>query len=155
MKAMSGNTENGAGNIACITLDDGLVGIPTARRFQLVVEQDSPFHWLQCVDEPAIALPVIDPLEFVKDYSFDLTTTDAERLTIKRPEEVVVLTTVTIEDNPKRVTTNLLGPIVFNRKTLQGKQIVLSSENYSTKHLLFEVAAETGQPRVAEKQRVA
>lgn len=154
MKATNGSIEHGAGNIACITLEDGLVGIPSARRFQLVVEQDSPFHWLQCVDEPALALPVIDPMEFVENYTFDLTTTDAERLTIQAPDEVVVLTTVTIEDNPKRVTTNLLGPIVFNRTTLQGKQIVLSSENYSTKHLLFE-AAQEDQQTSREKQRVA
>lgn len=154
MKATSGNTENGTGNIACITLEDGLIGIPSARRFNLVVEQDSPFHWLQCVDEPAIALPVIDPLEFVEDYTFDLTTGDAERLTIQTPDEVVVLTTVTIEDNPKRVTTNLLGPIVFNRTTLQGKQIVLSSENYSTKYILYEADGVAHQP-IREKHRVA
>jgi len=124
---------------SCIQLKDGLVGLPQAKRFCLLSHrEDSPFLWLQCLDEPALSLAVINPMDFFNDYEFDLQDADVEALGLTSAEDAVVLTTVTV-DEEGRVTTNLLGPIVVNRRTLAAKQVVLSSENYSPRHLLFQL----------------
>ncbi|BCW99322.1 MAG: flagellar assembly factor FliW [Armatimonadota bacterium] len=134
---------------SCIHLKDGLVGIPQAKRFCLLSHrEDSPFLWLQCLDEPALSLAVINPMDFFNDYEFDLQDADVEALELTSAEDAVVLTTVTV-DEERRVTTNLLGPIVVNRRTLAAKQVVLSSENYSPRHLLFQLKR---QPEDAAKE---
>ena len=142
---------------ACIHLEDGLVGFPEARRFCLVGRrEESPFHWLQSLDEPTLALAVISPMDFCEDYSFDLQESDAERLELQSAADAVVLTTVTVDHDNRCVTTNLLGPIIVNTRTLSARQVVLSNENFSTKHLLFELRTadtpveETGQEQAGE-----
>ncbi|MCC6484760.1 MAG: flagellar assembly protein FliW [Armatimonadetes bacterium] len=123
----------------CIRLSDGLVGIPHATRFVLIrPDQDSPFHWLQCLDDPSVSVAVISPTDFFTDYSFELQEADVERIGLSNVEDAVVLTTVTLDEQARRITTNLLGPIVVNAQTMAGKQVVLSNENYATKHVLFE-----------------
>jgi len=136
-----------------ITLEDGLVGIPHARSFCLLSHrEDSPFFWLQCVDEAALSLAVVNPMDFFSDYEFDLQDADVEALGLQESSDAVVLTTVTL-DGERRVTTNLLGPIIVNRRTLAGKQVVLSSENYSSKHMLFEMKTAAKKRRKAEVAR--
>lgn len=130
----------------CIVLEDGLVGLPGAVRFVLGKDcDDSPFHWLQCLDDPSLALAVVRPADFFIDYSFDLQDADIESLGIESADEAVVLTTITLDAKKQRVTTNLLGPIVINGRTLVGKQVVLSNDQYATKHVLFECS---GRPKV-------
>lgn len=138
---------------SCLVLEDGLVGIPHARRFCLISHrEESPFLWLQCLDEPAISLAVINPMEFCPGYSFDLQDADAERLGLESPEDAVILTTVSVDRASRRVTTNLLGPVIINRQSMTGRQVVLSSENYPAKHVLFELgsAGENGPHEAAE-----
>ncbi len=126
----------------CIHLSDGLVGIPHATHFVLIrQDQDSPFHWLQCLDDPDLSIVVISPTEFFTDYSFDLQQADVDRIGLVNVEDAVVLTTVTVDEEKRRITTNLLGPIVVNSQTLAGKQVVLSNENYATRHVLIERAS--------------
>lgn len=55
------------GEMACtdeqvITFPDGLAGRSTCTRFVIVDdEQTAPLQWLVSLDEPALALPVLDP----------------------------------------------------------------------------------------------
>jgi flagellar assembly factor FliW len=55
------------GEMACtdeqvITFPDGLAGRSACTRFVIVDDnQTSPLQWLVSVDEPALALPVLDP----------------------------------------------------------------------------------------------
>ena len=137
MKVVTRFGEIEIGEESCIT-QGGLVGMSKATRFCLVNHrEDSPFHWLQSLDEPAVSLAVINPMEFFSDYSFELQDADVEHLGLEDASDAVVITTVTLNEDSREVTTNLLGPIVLNKKTLSGKQVVLSSESYSTKHVLF------------------
>ena len=53
---------------------DGLPGFEHTRRYFLVPHktvggQASPFRWLQCVDEPALAFPVVNPWTVRPDYA--------------------------------------------------------------------------------------
>lgn len=116
---------------------DGMLGFEQCRRYVLLEDKpDTPLKWLQSVEEPGLAFIVVNPLDFVPDYNFELADDDAEMLDLSSPEQAVVLTTVTIDSNEEAVTTNLLGPIVINSATLAAKQVVLQDERYGTKHLI-------------------
>ena len=48
----------------------GIIGFPELTEFAMLHDEDAGLvsvHWLQSVQEPAFAMPVIDPL-LVKDY---------------------------------------------------------------------------------------
>ncbi len=120
-----------------LRMPDGMLGFEQCKEYVLLEDKpDTPLKWLQAVEDPAIAFIVVNPLDFVPDYSFELSDDDAEMLELRSPDQAVVLTTVTIDSNEAEVTTNLLGPIVINSATLAAKQVVLQDERYGTKHLI-------------------
>lgn len=120
-----------------VNMQNGMLGFEHCRRFVLIEDKPAtPLKWLQAVDDPGIAFIVVNPLEFVPDYNFDLTDEDAASLGLNTPEQAVVLTTVSVDAHDREVTTNLLGPIVINSSTLNAKQVVLQDDRYGTKYLI-------------------
>ncbi|TYO95527.1 flagellar assembly protein FliW [Desulfallas thermosapovorans] len=122
-----------------IAFPKGIPGFEQLRRFFILpVEGNENIRWLQAVDEPAVALLVIDPFVYFKGYSCDVPDHIAKELGIKEPAEALVLATVTVPPgNPAATTANLLAPIVINTRLHKGRQVILSGSPYTTKHRLF------------------
>jgi flagellar assembly factor FliW len=94
----------------------------------------SPFRWLQAVQEPDLAFVVTNPKFFGIHYEFPLSEEVADQLGITQAEDAQVLTIVNIpQDNPGKMTANLLGPLVVNLNNKIAMQIVLNDAEYSTK----------------------
>lgn len=123
-----------------ITFPGGIPGFEQLRRYFMFPVEGAPnIQWLQAVDEPAVALLVIDPFVYFKGYSCDVPDHIAKELGIKEPAEALVLATVTVPPgNPAATTANLLAPIVINTRLHKGRQVILTGSPYSTKHRLFQ-----------------
>lgn len=123
-----------------ITFPEGLVGLSRYKRFILIQHgEDTPFHWLQSVDEPSFALLVIDPWFFRPDYEVVLSDSEVERLQIQEETPKAVFATVTIPPGkPELMTANLLAPLVLNLATRCGRQVILDDERYQTRHPILE-----------------
>lgn len=111
---------------------DGIPGFPRSRRFVLVdmVEGadaggESAFQLLQSLDEPEVSIIVTVPWLFFPDYDFELSELEQTELGITAVEETVVFSPVTLDAEQQRIYLNLLGPIVINSSTRQGRQVVL------------------------------
>lgn len=116
-------------------LREGLVGLPALQRFLLIeTPEKGPFQWLQSVDEPSLAFVVIDPDWLVPGYQKELPAAVFEVLGIARPGEGVAMAIVTIPDDPREMTANLKGPLLFHLKTREGRQLVLDDERYLLRH---------------------
>jgi flagellar assembly factor FliW len=136
-----------------LRMEKGMLGFENCKRYVLLEDKpDTHLKWLQAVDDPQVAFIVVNPMEFVPDYSIELSDDEAELLGLESPEDAVVLTTVTVDQDEKKVTANLLGPIVINSSTLAAKQVVLPDERYGTKHL---IGSNTGDGAVLETSRAA
>ena len=123
-----------------LRMPEGMLGFEHCRRFALLEEEpDSVFKWLQSLDDPALAFVLINPFDFFPDYDVELTDEQAEILDLDDPEDAVMFTTVTVSREAGKVTTNLAGPIVMNRRTLRMRQIVFQDDNYSTKAVIGEM----------------
>ena len=61
-----------------------------------------------------------------------------EVVNIKSPEEVFIITTVTLNSDVKKITTNLQGPIVINISNNLGEQIVVDNSKYKVKEPLMK-----------------
>lgn len=126
-----------------LKMPDGMLGFPSCKRYVLLHDgTNTPFKWLQAVDDPALAFIVINPTDFFPDYEIVLNDDQVALLDIKEAIEAVMLTTVTVDKENGRITTNLLGPIVINARTLQARQIVLDDERYGTKHIIGKIPSE-------------
>jgi flagellar assembly factor FliW len=129
-------------------MPDGMLGFPECRRYVLLENDPGVrFKWMQAVDEPTLAFIVINPMDFFVDYDIDLSDEDADTLGIEDPSDAALMTTVTVDRKLERCTTNLVGPIVINSKTLRAKQVVLSDSRYGTKHV---VGMKAGSDRLIE-----
>lgn len=123
-----------------ITLPKGMLGFPDHRRFALIAtNEDSPFYWLQAVDEPGLAFVVTDPMMFVPEYKIVLKGDDQELLGLAGEDEATVLVVCNKVDD--LLTGNLQGPIAVNPQTRVAKQLVLSAKRWSTRHPLLKLVS--------------
>ena len=122
-----------------IRIPEGLLGFEPIQEYCLLDHKPgSPFQWLQAVDEPQLAFVVVNPFGFFSDYDIEISDADARQLELNAVEDAMVISLVTI--SKQEITTNLVGPIVVNRKTGMGKQVVLNNTHYGTRHSLVAVA---------------
>jgi flagellar assembly factor FliW len=124
-----------------ITFKEGLPGFPQIRRFAVLeLEALKPFQYLQALDDPPIALFIINPFMVDPTYEFRLTDSDMEDLNSANSAELAVFTVATIPEDPSQATLNLMAPIVINEKDRCAKQVILHESNYSVKHPLLDGA---------------
>jgi flagellar assembly factor FliW len=92
-------------------------------------QDDSPFRWLQATEDPKLAFVITSPHLFGLEFEFVLPEEAVEMLGIESIEDVVVFTIVTIpDDNPSKMTANLLGPIIINQTKRLAMQLVLADD---------------------------
>ena len=101
-----------------------LVGFERSPEFLLITRSDEePFQRLQSMSSPGLEFLVIEPRHLHADYNPDVNLRDVSNLALGRSEDALVLNVVTIR-GPGKVTANLRGPIIINRETRQGRQVI-------------------------------
>ncbi|HWQ92202.1 MAG TPA: flagellar assembly protein FliW [Clostridia bacterium] len=126
-----------APEICGVRLPMGLLGFERIKDYLLIANPDEePFRWLQVQENPALAFVVIEPFLIAPDYHPDIPQVDVEFLGLANPEDALLYNIVTLH-GAQRATVNLKGPVVFNRHTLVGKQVILANAGeYSVQHPL-------------------
>lgn len=128
-----------------IRFDDGLPGFPTLKEFILLASEEfQPLQYLQAVNDPPIAFPVINPSTIKKDYRVALPSEDAQQIGAAGPEDLLVYAIVTIPKEVERTTVNLLAPIILNSRTMVGKQVVLHGSDYPVQYPIWSVETPAG-----------
>ena len=123
-----------------ITLPAGLIGFPELKKYVLLDhdKEESPFKWLQSLDDPAIAFVLINPLLFRPDYVVEVNEAEILELELSSEEDAVISVIITMPNNPQNMTANLKAPLVFNLKNRKGRQVILNNPEYSTRHNIME-----------------
>lgn len=122
-----------------IELPAGVIGFPELKQYVLLDhETNSPFKWLQSLDDGSIAFVLLNPLLFKADYTVEVSESEVEDLSLTQEEDAVISVIVTIPSNPKNMTANLKAPLVFNLKNRRGCQVILSNSKYQTRHNILE-----------------
>ena len=120
-----------------VRLPMGLLGFEQIKDYVLLANPaEEPFAWLQVESDASLAFVVVDPFLVMPDYQPDIPQPDAEFLGLKRSNDALLLNIVTVH-GPHQATVNLKGPIVINRRTHVGKQVIIANaSDYSVQHPL-------------------
>ena len=123
-----------------ITFPEGLLGFPDKKRYVFVKHRDqSPFEWLQSLDDPSLSFAVINPVFFKPDYRIQIEMGDLALLEDTDPAQIAIWTLVSFSpETPEASTANLLGPLAVNHKTRLGKQLVLDPTKYDIRYPIFQ-----------------
>ena len=117
---------------------EGIPGFPEIHRFAVFHFKDlEPFEYLQALDDPPIALLVVNPFLLYPAYAFSVEDTHLSELQASSPADVAVYVVATVPGNPVEATINLMAPILVNEKKRLGMQVILLDSAYSISHPLF------------------
>jgi flagellar assembly factor FliW len=125
-----------------ITFTDGIIGYPELTKFALIYDKEkgsSSIQWLQSVDEPGFALPVMNPLIVCPDYNPVVEDTILKPVGNLDENDMLVLVTVTIPKDIKEISVNLRGPIVINANECRACQVILDDEEYKIKFPIYDI----------------
>ena len=114
----------------------GILGFSQARQFILFPhKENSPFVWLQSIEDGSLAFVLIQPNLVMPEYHVEVGETALDELNVHNTSSLEVLCIVTVPRNrPEDMTVNLLGPIVINPDKRLAKQLVITKGNYSHRH---------------------
>jgi len=120
-----------------IHLPLGLLGFEQVHWYNLwALPGEAPFLWLRRRDDCSLGFLLISPFEHVSHYRPDVHQDDVAYLKLNSPSDALVLNIVTLQGNGK-ATVNLKGPLIINRHTRIGKQVVpRNAADYSVQHPL-------------------
>lgn len=122
-----------------LTFKKGLPGFEHLKKFIIFsAEENEVFSVLHSIEDENIGFVVISPFNVKKDYEFNVNDDSISELDIKSIEDVMVINTVTLNSNLKKITINLRAPIIINIKSKLGEQIILENDDYLIKQPLFK-----------------
>ncbi len=126
-----------------ITFESGIIGFPEMKHFTLLHDEekgtDVGIRFLQSIEEPGFAMPVMDPLVVMADYNPEVD--DQLLLSVGQlsQDNILVLVTATIPSNIKEISVNLQGPIVINVDERKACQIIVEGERYAVKYPIYDI----------------
>lgn len=129
-----------------VTMPEGLPGFPGLNRFVVLEDpKTAPFCWFQSIEDSNIALVIMSPFVFKPDYKFDLKgLISSKNWNSVNSEKIHIYVVINIsgQKSDKKITANLIGPIVINAEGNEAFQVVLSDLAYSHQHNILDAAPE-------------
>lgn len=137
-----------------ITFPGGIVGFPDMTRFTLIFDEEKgvkSIKWLQSLDEPAFAMPVMDPLYVFDEYNPIVDDELLRPLGNLNGDNMLVLVTVTIpKGNVEGMTVNLKGPIVINTDERKACQVIADGDDYAVKYPIYNILKKKKEEKAGE-----
>ncbi|MBN2534147.1 MAG: flagellar assembly protein FliW [Spirochaetales bacterium] len=121
-----------------IFFPNGLFGFENFKSYVLLDAKQQPFYWLQSCDVAEIAFVLINPQIFRADYELDVDEEELLEINIKSPEDILCFAIVTIPENPAKMTANLQGPIIINKRTREARQSISRNSKWKIRHPILE-----------------
>lgn len=119
----------------------GILGFEQLKWYVLLDAPQAPFYWLQSLENPKVAFVLIDPLVFRPDYTLDVAKEELEEIMVEADDDILLFAIVTIPENQERMSANLQGPLVINRKNRVGRQAITLNPVWKVKHYILEEIA--------------
>lgn len=121
---------------------NGIIGFEEYKKFAIMYDEDNKektkISWLQSLEEPLMALPVIDPLAITEEYVPVIEDELLAPLGNPADEDLLFLLAMTVPSDMKKVTANMKAPFIINAAAKKGVQLIVENEDYPVKFNVYE-----------------
>ncbi|MDO5402257.1 MAG: flagellar assembly protein FliW [Eubacteriales bacterium] len=127
-----------------LTFEKGIIGFDDFKEYTIIYdsekEEDTAIMWLQSLDEPSLALPVMKPEIVWPDYDPVVEDEIINSLggDIKNAN-LLVLCTLTVPSDLTKMTCNLKAPIIINADTLKAVQLIADNDDYMVRYPIYDI----------------
>ncbi|ROR31551.1 flagellar assembly factor FliW [Mobilisporobacter senegalensis] len=125
-----------------INFDNGIMGFEDYKRYTILFDIESGekpvISWLQSIEEPGLAIPVINPLYVREDYNPTVEDELLISLGELNDENIIVLLSITVPSDITKMTSNLKAPFIINSDTRKGCQVIVENSDYPVKYNVYE-----------------
>lgn len=118
-----------------ILFNNGVLGFEECKKFVIVDDANTGISYLQCVDEPNLSLPIVNPYLFRGDYKPTIGESYFTELGGGDTDDFVVYSILSIRESLEKSTLNLKAPLLINSVNKLGLQVIVNDE-YSSRESL-------------------
>ncbi len=125
-----------------ITFENGLFGFEEYKKYTVLYDvecKEESISWLQSIDEPTLALPVVSPLLVKPDYNPVVEDTLLESLGTVSDENMAIFFVMTVPSDLTLMSVNLKAPLLINADSKKGIQIIVENQDYPVKYMVYDL----------------
>lgn len=117
-----------------IRMPEGIIGFPDLKNFSLIYDEDSSkeerssLMYLQSMDEPLFAMPVVMPDNIFPEYNPTINDDILPDIGELTEDNLYVLVTITVPSDIRQMTVNLKAPFIINTDTMKGCQLMVEDD---------------------------
>lgn len=125
-----------------ITFEKGLLGFEDFKKYTILYDieegKNSVISWLQSVEEPSLALPIINPLVVRADYNPIINDDLLVELGNLTEENLSLFLVMTVPKDIQKMTVNLKAPLIINSDEKKGMQMIVENQDYKVKYFIYD-----------------
>ena len=122
------------------TSSGNLIGMEGLKQFVLIDEPSTkPFRWLQSVQHPWVALPILSTHDLIFEYDLQIPLDDLEQIGLTNTDEAEIYIVATIPQVILHSYVNLRAPVLMNTDLNIIHQTDLVDSGFPTKLYFFDV----------------
>lgn len=126
-----------------LTFDIGLMGFESLKEYAIIFDSEKEtkkgIMWLQSLEEPNIAFPVMDPMHLDSEYNPEVEENWLIPLgKVETEQDYYLLVVLTVPSDISKMTANLKAPLIINTLTKKGCQIIVNNDNYPVRFNVYE-----------------
>lgn len=122
-----------------LNFTEGIPAFEEEKQFVLLpMEDKGPFYYLQSIYNEDLCLLLAEPFVFFPHYEIEVADEELHKLGIDNDKgSMLVYVILTVPDDFKLTTANLLAPIIINPESKKATQYIAVNTKYTTRHLIF------------------
>lgn len=117
---------------------EGIIGFEDIKYYFMLDSREGPYYWLQAEGYPELAFIIMNPRLFKDDYRLMVREEDLKSIDINSRDEMLDFVILTVPEDLTKISANLMGPIIINRKTRKAKQVISENDEYTVKHYILD-----------------
>lgn len=122
-----------------LNFSEGIPAFEEEKQFILLpMEENGPFYYLQSVHNQDLCLLMAEPFVFFPSYEIEVADEELQKLGIGQDSgSMLVYVVLTVPEDFKLTTANLLAPIIINPENKKAMQYIAINTKYTTRHHIF------------------
>lgn len=121
---------------------NGIIGFEDFKKYAILFDEEDKretrISWLQSLEEPALAIPVVDPLAIITEYAPMVEDELLKTLGDPADEDLLFLLALTVPSDMTKVTANMKAPFIINAENKKGVQLIVDNADYPVKFNVYE-----------------